>query len=145
MENSLETSMEAPEPSLVPPSSRRGRSPGSKATQFQPGHPGRRKPPQSERVAAGFDRLAAMRHVLSNPASTDATEGEKACRVWLRKSPGQFMEALDRLEGGPKATTKDECATSEQPLVPTESDMELRRMIVELLDRHEKAARLPRT
>jgi hypothetical protein len=96
-------------------------------------------------VVAGFDQLKAMHHVLTNPASMDELEGEKACRAWLRKSPGQFMEALDRLEREAKAADQEECATTEKPLELTESDEELRQMIVELLERHAKAARLPRT
>ena len=142
--------MDTPEPPGPQPASGRGRSPGSKLTQFQRGHPGRPKVPPPERVEGSFDRLGAMRHVLLNPPSTDRSEGEKACRVWLKKSPGPFMEVLDRLEREAEAAARVETAAtekalgSEQPLAPDESDREVEAAIVRLLERCAEAAELPR-
>lgn len=98
--------------------------------------------PRRARVEPGeFDRLAAMRHVLANAANTDRTPGEKACRAWLEKSPGQFMEAFDRLEADAKKQAAGEVAAEEEFVEPTESDVELERSINELLARHQGRAK----
>jgi len=83
-----------------------------------------------------FDRLAAMRHVLGNPPETDQSEGERACREWLKKSPGQFMSTLDELEkkaANPETPVNEEL---EKTVEETQTDEELKQAINELIARH---------
>ena len=88
-----------------------------------------------------FDRLKAMKHVLGNPASTDETAGERACREWLGKNPGQFMEVFDRLEAEAKKQVAGEKVQEEEALEPTQSDEELTELVNELLTKHAERAR----
>lgn len=87
-----------------------------------------------------FDRLKAMRHVLSNPASKDHTAGEHACRAWLEKAPGPFMETYDKLEAQAKRDARIDVG-EEDEVEPTEDDEALRNQINELLSKHAGRAR----
>jgi hypothetical protein len=98
--------------------------------------------PRRVREEREFDRLAAMRHVLTNKPSTDVSEGEKACRAWLEKSPGPFMEVYDRLETEAKKQAAGVGGGEEDDaLEPTETDVELATQINELLARHRERAK----
>ncbi len=82
--------------------SRRGRSEGSKRTQFKAGQP-RAAPipiPVQDSAVQDFDRLAAMRRALAGQA---ATEAEKALKAMLKRSPDKFFDTYDRLEAEDKA------------------------------------------
>lgn len=82
-----------------------------------------------------FDRLKAMRHVLSNQASKDHTAGEHACRAWLEKAPGPFMETYDKLEAQAKRDARIDVGEDDE-VEPTEDDEALRNQINELLSKH---------
>lgn len=119
----------------------RGRSEGSKRTQFKPGHGPRTPKPKPERVEGEFDRLKTMRYVLNNPASLDQTAGEKAMRAFLIKSPGAFMETLDRLANDEADAAE---VATEASVERSETDEELHLVLDGLIARAlEKAARLP--
>lgn len=102
----------------------------------------------AQAVEGEFDRLKAMRWVLNNPPALDAQGGQgvKACRAWLEKAPGPFMEKYDELERAAKVA---DVPATEPPVDETESDEELRRQIHELLARFEstsaQGAQPPRT
>jgi hypothetical protein len=74
---------------------RRGRAEGSKATYFQPGHPGRKKAvaPAGPVVV---DLLADMKHVYATSPSADVTPGQRKCRQWYKRDPAGFMDVLQK-------------------------------------------------
>jgi len=89
----LETNMETPLGSNGPA---RGHAEGSKQTQFQPGHPGSkkgggRKPRQSV-------LLRDMLKVYRQDEALDRTDGQRALRQMLKKSPTAFIRELADLE-----------------------------------------------
>ncbi len=75
-----------------------------------------------------------MRHVLGNVPETDVTPGEKACRAWLEKSPGPFMEAFDKLEAAGRAIPVER--PGEEPLDESETDEEMKAAIRALIQKH---------
>lgn len=96
--------------------------------------------PTAREPAGEFDRLKAMRHCLANPPSSDKTAGEKACRAWLEKAPGPFMETYDKLEAQAKRDAKIDVGEEEE-VEPTEDDDALRDQINELLMKHAARAK----
>jgi hypothetical protein len=81
----------------VPARTGRGRSAGSRATQFQPGHKGFKR--RERRGPAGTPQLLLdMRAVYEQEADKDKSPGQRAIRALLEKSPVQFVTQLARLE-----------------------------------------------
>lgn len=117
-----------------------GLSDGSKSTQFKPGNQAAKKG-AIPRVEADFDMLAAMRHVLVNPESTDKTAGEKAIREWLKKAPAAFMQEKQRLETESGPADKPAETDAEDAVEETEDDEEVRLQIEELLKKHQMEAK----
>jgi len=79
-----------------------GRSEGSKRTQFKAGnnanpHGRKGKPPPvlSDEVQ---EELEAMRHVVSNAASSDWTYQQAAYRRWLNEDVAAFFKRLTSLQ-----------------------------------------------
>src|SRR5205823_6505216 len=85
----------------------RGESAGSKATQFRPGHPGRRKiddeyiEPEQDGAP---DYLQTLRHVNLNPKAFDKTEPQRTARAIKLKDPAKFVALLAAEERAHKAT-----------------------------------------
>lgn len=78
----------------------RGRSPGSRTTQFgQSGAPRPQEPPPAVPPPEGVpQQLADMRHVAERPSREDCTPGHRTCRKWLRSDLPGFMRAKSQLE-----------------------------------------------
>jgi hypothetical protein len=109
MESNLETPMETPEKSA---SAGRGRSPGSRRTQFQPGHSRQENGQAPSALPVESDQLADMRHVFANPATMDTTHAQRVCRKWMTRNLKEFMAAKTKLEeavlkGGGSAAASD--------------------------------------
>src|SRR5262245_58577838 len=95
----METIMGTP---LETAGSGRGQAEGSKATQFQPGHPGRKRgaglrPRQPLRL------LRDMRRVYEQDESKDCTPGQKALRKLFQDNPKEFIGQLAGLEKAHRA------------------------------------------
>jgi hypothetical protein len=93
--------METPVGSVRPG---RGQAEGSKATQFAPGHAGRkrgagRKRRQPSRL------LCDMRKIYEQDESKDRTPGLKALRKLLQENPREFIAQLGTLEKAHRAAT----------------------------------------
>jgi hypothetical protein len=134
MENNLETPMETPEKSA---SAGRGRSPGSRRTQFQPGHSRHENGEVPSALSVESDQLADMRHVYANPANLDTTHAQKTCRKWMNSNLKDFMAVKSRLEdaalqrSGSAATLKP----SSDAVEPDETSERVMRLLEDQLDR----------
>jgi hypothetical protein len=88
----------------------RGKSPGSRRTQFAPG----RAPRVKRELSEGSQGLyAAMQHVCTHPSSADTTHEQANVRRWLRKDPAGFMRMRAQLELA--ASRKARRAPQEKP------------------------------
>lgn len=78
----------------------RGRSPGSRATQFGQAEAPRpqEEPPPTAPPDGVPQQLLDMRHVTERPSREDRTPGQRTCRKWLRTDVSGFMRAKSQLE-----------------------------------------------
>ncbi len=80
----------------------RGKSPGSRTTQFGAGNDGnvatRRAKAEAEAAKPVPRLLRDMRHVYDRPKEKDKTPGHTLCRKWLNDDPKGFLTHLNRLE-----------------------------------------------
>lgn len=82
----------------------RGRSPGSRQTQFGNVERQERRAADGDVASVtgpiGFDLLSSMRHVFRRPASQDKSQEQRECRKWLRSDRKGFMTKLADLSKG---------------------------------------------
>lgn len=79
----------------------RGKTEGSKTTQFKPGHPGRKHGGRKPRPPSQL--LRDMRFVYGQDESKDRTPGQKHCRQILKEDANRFFAQLAKLESSHEA------------------------------------------
>jgi hypothetical protein len=132
----METFMETAVENGAPIPTRRGKSEGSRKTQFRPGHPGRKGGGRVKEE--GPSRLLRdYRRVYEQDESKDRTPGQKALRQLLKESPRDFLSQLSSLEKAHRSSpARSRFVELAEPEDPHEDVAECIALVEQLIQGH---------
>jgi hypothetical protein len=118
--------------SAVTPSQGRGKSEGSRATQFKPGNElhKRRKNVGARGSGQRPQVLRDMRHVYQSPREKDVSEGQRICRELLENDRDKFIGRLTALE---KAYLQSKAKVAQEEAEPEEEKDEGTELALDLI------------